>query len=64
MAQTLVAAKERQARGAGAIDTLQHLITKTIAKAIKTTIKEELEELNSCSLSNTKHAPGRGNSTI
>ena len=53
--QSLVTAKERQARGAGAADTLQPLITKTVTKAIKQTIHEELKEL--------KEANSRGFST-
>ena len=43
--QTLVAGKKRQARGVGAAETLQPLITKTVAAAIKTTIQEEPKEL-------------------
>ena len=43
--QALIAAKERQAKGVGVADTLQPLITKSVAKAIKQTIHEELKEL-------------------
>ena len=55
--QTLVATKERQARGAGAADTLQPLVTKTITRVIKTMIQEELKELNGGPPSNAKRAP-------
>ena len=41
---TLVATKVHQARGAGAAETLQPLITQTITKVIKQTIETELKE--------------------
>ena len=55
--QTLVTAKEHQARGVGVADTLHPLITRTITKAIKTTVQEELKEVYGGSPTDLKRAP-------